>query len=92
MQEQDRKEIQDIVEKTAKHYMPITRINFSQVLQGLILAGIIWIGAEFQNLSQKSVSRDTEIKTLQRDISELKGEIRYLRQALFEHNKADLKK
>ena len=92
MQEQDKREIKDIVEKTARSYFPVSRINLAQIMQGLILAGIVWIGAEFKTLSNKSIAREQEMKSLKEDISELKAEVRYLRAALFEHNKNDVKK
>lgn len=85
MDTNDRNEIKQIVEATAKSYFPITRINFSQILQGLILAGVVWIGAEFKALSDKSITREAELRLLKEDVKELKGEIRSLRTALYNY-------
>lgn len=84
MDERDKQDVRDIVDDAAKHYFPITRINFSQIIQGLMLAILIWIGAEFKKLGDKSIQRETELLSLKADIQELKAEVIYLRTMLYE--------
>ena len=47
-------------------------------------AGIIYIGAEFKKLGDKSIQREAEIQGLKADIKELKLEVVYLRQMLYD--------
>lgn len=92
MNEQDKKDVEHIIGKVVKSTSPITRLNFNAVINTISAAAIIWIATEFNELAKKSIQREQEIVNLKEQVQELRAEIRYLRNSLFEHNKNSIKR
>ncbi len=87
MEDKDKQEIAKLLEEEAKKYFPVSRLNFTHIMQTVTAAAIMWIATEFNSLAKKSIQRESEIMALKDQVGELRSDIRYLRNALFEHNK-----
>lgn len=61
----------------------VFKLNVSQVLQGVMIAGIIGIFVQFQDLKDTASVSLSERKALKEDIEELKNEVRFLRNIIY---------
>lgn len=59
------------------------KLNLSQLFQGLIILGIAGLFMQFQELKDSTAISVSERQALKEDISELKNEVRYLRNIIY---------
>ena len=83
MNPHDKKEIKNIVDEAAKSYFPITRINFSQILQALILMGVVWVIKISNENEQNNAEARIEIRELSRRVDEISSDLNTLEQSLY---------
>ena len=82
MSTQEEKEIEEMISRIIDSKNKNT-MGFSRVIQGVILAGIIGLFVQFNEVKESITISTTERANFKEDIQELKSDVRSLRYTLY---------